>query len=116
VPMGDPTHEHPEEFSSGDGPGSTGPYSFEVSWHNANAACGHEPDDTIELATDTGLIDQGSYMCTNSFMGDSLSACGKSRFMRRGRGSAINRFAFDFREGVRSNDPGTVAERIAGFA
>lgn len=71
VPMGDPNHEHPEEFAAGDGPGSVGPYSLEVSWHNANPACGHEPDDTIDSATDTGLIDQGSYLCTNSFMGDS---------------------------------------------
>ncbi|MBI1827807.1 MAG: hypothetical protein HYR83_15655 [Planctomycetes bacterium] len=71
VPMGDPNHEHPEEYSSGDGPGSTGSYSLDIRWQNASVACGHEPDDTIELATDTGLIDQGSYLCTNNFMGDS---------------------------------------------
>jgi len=71
VPLDNSYHDHPEEFSTGDGPGSMGPYSLNVSWHDANDACGKEPDDTIALATDTGLIDSGTYLCTNSYMGDS---------------------------------------------
>lgn len=71
VPMNNPYHERPEEFATGDGPGSVGPYLLEVSWRDANDACGTEPDDTITLGKDTGLVNSGGFLCTNNYLGDS---------------------------------------------
>jgi hypothetical protein len=54
-----------------DGGGSTGPYRLLVSAATPSPACGAEPNDTITSAVLTGVTDEGSYFCTNAYIGDS---------------------------------------------
>ncbi|MCH8252907.1 MAG: hypothetical protein IID36_10690, partial [Planctomycetes bacterium] len=60
---------HLEEHTIGDGPGTTGAYSLEISVVNQ---CGDEPDDTMSLATDTGIVGTGAYVCGGSLIGNGV--------------------------------------------
>ncbi|UCC32729.1 MAG: hypothetical protein JSU86_10680 [Phycisphaerales bacterium] len=53
----------------GDGPGSTGPYHLTLSVGSVDP-CGGEPNDILSTATNTGIVDQGSYVCSRGWIGD----------------------------------------------
>ncbi len=54
-----------------DGPGSVGPYRLTLQVETAPPSCANEPDDTLATATDTGLVDEGMFVCTGGVLGDS---------------------------------------------
>jgi len=57
-----------------DGAGSTGPYRLIVSSLSSSQVCGGEPNDTFSTATPTGLTDEGYYLCTDGYLGNSQCA------------------------------------------
>lgn len=70
-PLADDVVIQPHQLTGG--PGSTGPYRLTISTGFApTPSCVHEPDDQLSDATETGLIDEGVFMCTGGMLGDSL--------------------------------------------
>ncbi len=57
-----------ETFAFGDGPGTTGLY--EVSFRVRPGLCGDEPNDVLAHAVDSGLVNAGTFACTEGILGD----------------------------------------------
>ena len=72
LPFADATTVEPDTI--GDGPGSTGAYRLTIDASTETVTCVKEPDDALSAATETGLVDVGSYVCTNGEIGDSECA------------------------------------------
>lgn len=62
--------ERVEEYQVGDTSGSRGPYTLALSWTPAGDTCSQEPNETLATATDTGIVDEGFYLCADALIGD----------------------------------------------
>jgi len=60
-----------EEHRVGEGTGSQGAYRLTIRTFQEDE-CGTEPNDTLDTASPSSIVDEGLYVCTNGFLGDSL--------------------------------------------
>ncbi len=60
-----------------DGPGSVGSYHLSIQADPIETTCGTDPGDTLDTASETGLVDRGDFVCTDGFLGD--APCSEAR-------------------------------------